>query len=123
MTQMGSQMVEDIWEAIRAEGALSTAVFSRRIAGTITSTSLISGGVADTTFSTGQTVLLSAFREGVIDGVNVALGDRKARLRIASLTVTPDTDDQVAIGSITYRIMAVRQDTDGATYTLHLRQA
>lgn len=121
MTQMGINLLQDIWPAIAAEGALTTVTYQRITQGSVTSTSLVSGNLGITTYSTSWDVIRSDYKTHEIDGVRVMQGDVQIRGLKNALSVTPQAEDIVMIDSARYRVVRPGSKTDGATWILQLR--
>ena len=121
MTQMGTNMVADIWPTLKAEGAVSTGTYTRITPASVTSTNLISGTLGATTYSTGIEFIRKSFRSNEIDGVRIQRGDFMVRFPKSVLSLTPDVDDQLVIGTTTYRVIESIDPVDGASYNLQVR--
>lgn len=61
----------------------------------------------------------------VIDGTRIKVGDKKVLLSAEGMTVEPDQDDRLLIGSVWHQIIAVKPVNPGGTvvvYELQVRR-
>lgn len=122
MTQMGQNLLADIWPALESEGAFTEMVYRQVTITTITSTNITSTSLGESLYSTGIDVLLHRFTGVEIDGMQLFYGDLEVRFPKSILSVTPRLNDQpVALGS-TFRVMGITEPADGASWALLLRR-
>jgi hypothetical protein len=87
---------------------------------TVTGYNPTTGGQSITTVSTVLNGLLLKFRESQIDGTTILREDR--RLLIPQSSFAPDTNDEVIISNLKYRIMNVRGDITSSYWDMQIRK-
>lgn len=119
MTQLGAELVADIWANFEAAGALSTATYTRITPAT--STDITDGDLEDVVASTNIKILTRRYRAFEIDGARIQSGDLEFMFPKTLLTFEPDVDDQATRAGRTYRVIYPGEGPDGAMWRLQVR--
>ena len=117
----------DVLEAVAEISAElgKTLTIKRRALGALIDSAVPSKGKVVTTTSHKVSGLVMDFEMSKVDGEIIQTGDRMAIISLSGMTITPNTDDVLVDGSVTWKIQNVTlTEVSGVTCVclLHLRK-